>query len=70
MKFRLLERPVMFLRCWVCDRHEIDGDTIAGPFQGMGDGYDLFSICRHCGKMCSKDTHWTSDFMWRRVRET
>ena len=63
-----MDKLLLLFRCWVLDRHKVEGDTVNGPYKGIGDGYDLFGVCCHCKKMITKDTHWTGDSEWRRVR--
>jgi hypothetical protein len=65
----LIHRFVMFFRCRVFDRHRVVV-SVNGPYKGIGDGYDLFGECVHCGKVCSRDTHWTGDGNWYRVDKT
>jgi len=71
MKIRF-ERIVMFLQAKVrrlLNKHRVVV-FVSGPYRGIGDGYDIFGECIHCGKICTKDTHWTGDDNWYSVDKT
>lgn len=65
----IVSRAVIFLRArcrCLFDKHVVVL-FVEGPYEGIGDGYDRFGVCVHCGKTCTSDSHLYGDDEWRSI---